>query len=224
MLEWLQQQGLDPAAISPRDLALRLVLSLVFGSLVAGVYRLTRHPAAEYSSFAGTLVLLSILIAIVTQVIGDNVARAFSLVGALSIVRFRTVVQDTRDTAFVIFAVVTGMAVGAANLLVAVSGLIVVAAAAWIYRPRTKHSRWQNEPSELSLKLAMELKLESCSEILSRYVAVSELTQVETAQRGAAIEYVYRLRLLEGADPAGLVLELNRIEGVQSVHLKQKVD
>ena len=50
--------------------------------------------------------LLSILIAMVTQVIGDNIARAFSLVGALSIVRFRTVVRDTQDTAYVIFAVV----------------------------------------------------------------------------------------------------------------------
>ena len=50
--------------------------------------------------------LLTILIAMVTMVIGNNMARAFGLVGALSIVRFRTVVEDTRDTAFVIFAVV----------------------------------------------------------------------------------------------------------------------
>ena len=55
----------------------------------------------EAESFTVTLVLLTILIAMVTQVIGDNVARAFSLVGALSIVRFRTVVRDTQDTAYV---------------------------------------------------------------------------------------------------------------------------
>ena len=67
----------------------------------------------EAESFVVTLVLLTILIAMVTQVIGDNVARAFSLVGALSIVRFRTVVRDTQDTAYVIFAVAVGMAVGA---------------------------------------------------------------------------------------------------------------
>ena len=66
----------------------------------------------EAESFTVTLVLLTILIAMVTQVIGDNVARAFSLVGALSIVRFRTVVRDTQDTAYVIFAVAVGMAVG----------------------------------------------------------------------------------------------------------------
>ena len=75
--------------------------------------------------------LLSILIAMVTQVIGDNVARAFSLVGALSIVRFRTVVRDTVDTAFVIFAVAVGMAVGANHPSVALSGIAIVGLAAW---------------------------------------------------------------------------------------------
>jgi hypothetical protein len=63
--------------------------------------------------FIPTLVLLTVLIALVTKVIGNNSARAFSLVGTLALFRFRTVVEDTRDTAFVIFAVVIGMAVGA---------------------------------------------------------------------------------------------------------------
>jgi len=89
------------------------------------------QPADEIaSSFPPTLVLLCVLIAMVTQVVGDNVARAFSLVGALSIVRFRTVVRDTEDTAYVIFAVVVGMAVGAGAPWVAVIGLAVVAVAA----------------------------------------------------------------------------------------------
>ena len=62
----------------------------------------------------------------VTQVIGSNVALAFSLVGALSIVRFRTVVRDTEDTAFVIFAMTAGMAVGAQNVVLALTGLVIV--------------------------------------------------------------------------------------------------
>ena len=88
-------------------IAIRLVSSLVLGAIVAWIYRKARKEPA--SSFTATLVLLSVLIAMVTQVIGDNVARAFSLVGALSIVRFRTVVRDTQDTAYVIFAVAVGM-------------------------------------------------------------------------------------------------------------------
>ena len=101
----------DPVAV----IVLRLIVAMVFGGVVAFVYRRARRVPG--GSFTTTLILLAILIAMVTQVIGDNVARAFSLVGALSIVRFRTVVRDTQDTAYVIFSVAVGMAVGAATLL-----------------------------------------------------------------------------------------------------------
>src|SRR5918995_1145186 len=111
----------------------RLIAALAMGTLVAVVYKWAR--SSETSSFTATLVFLSILIAMVTQVIGDNVARAFSLVGALSIVRFRTVVRDTQDTAFVIFSVGVGMAVGAGYPWLAVAGIVVVAIAAFAMKP-----------------------------------------------------------------------------------------
>ena len=98
------------------------------GALVAVIYKWAR--SSEASSFTATLVFLAILIAMVTQVIGDNIARAFSLVGALSIVRFRTVVRDTQDTAYVIFAVAVGMAVGAGHMGLALAGTAIVALAA----------------------------------------------------------------------------------------------
>jgi hypothetical protein len=104
----------------------------------AWIYRRTRKGAEISSSFPVTLVLLAILLAMVTQVIGDNVARAFSLVGALSIVRFRTVVRDTQDTAYVIFAVVVGMAVGANDLCVGIIGIGVVGLAAYLMMARAR--------------------------------------------------------------------------------------
>src|SRR2546430_10349771 len=90
-----------------------------------------------------------------TQVIGDNVARAFSLVGALSIVRFRTVVRDTQDTAFVIFAVIVGMASGANHLWVALIGISIVALAILILRPRGEFNTWAEDDSHLVVRLAM---------------------------------------------------------------------
>src|SRR4249920_3004272 len=130
---------------------LRLLASLVLGGVVAFIYRRARSETA--SSFTATLVLLSILIAMVTQVIGDNVARAFSLVGALSIVRFRTVVRDTQDTAYVIFAVVIGMAVGAHNLITGAIGLVIVAAAAFVMRPRAASASPASPPFLLHLRV-----------------------------------------------------------------------
>ena len=120
------------AAGGPLIVLARLVGSMLLGGVVAWIYQRTRPASDTSSSLSVTLVLLAILIAMVTQVIGDNVARAFSLVGALSIVRFRTVVRDTVDTAFVIFAVAVGMAAGAGHPSVAVSGIAVVGVAAWI--------------------------------------------------------------------------------------------
>src|SRR4029453_11848640 len=78
----------------PLAIFLRLIVAMVLGGVVALIYRRTRYASDTTSSLTGTLVFLSILNPTVTQVIGDNVARAFSLVGALSIVRFRTVVRD----------------------------------------------------------------------------------------------------------------------------------
>src|SRR5690242_10915511 len=130
MPEFLKSPFATGPNVSPWDVVVRLVLALFFGGAVAWVYCRSRRNEAIAPSFPTTLVLLSVLIAMVTQVIGDNVARAFSLVGALSIVRFRTVVRDTQDTAYVIFAVVVGMAVGAKNPWVALIGLAIVALAA----------------------------------------------------------------------------------------------
>src|SRR6476620_2397044 len=131
---------LAPFAAGPRVAPLlvlaRLVIAMVFGGVVALVYRRTRPADDVVTSFGVTLVLLTILIAMVTQVIGDSIARAFSLVGALSIVRFRTVVRDTQDTAYVIFAVVVGMAIGASDPWVAIIGIGVVGVTAFIMRPR----------------------------------------------------------------------------------------
>ena len=130
------QSLIDFEAVPPLVVLIRLVAALLLGGVVALVYRLTRSKSEVAPSFSATLVLLSILIAMVTQVIGDNVARAFSLVGALSIVRFRTVVRDTQDTAFVIFSVGVGMAVGAGYPWLAVAGIAVVSIAAFAMKPR----------------------------------------------------------------------------------------
>ena len=96
---------------------------------VAGALPMGTAGRGVPATFLTTLVLLATVIAMATQIIGDNVARAFSLVGALSVVRFRTVVKDTQDTAFVIFAVVVGMAAGANHLAVGLVGLVILCAA-----------------------------------------------------------------------------------------------
>ncbi|MCL6504191.1 MAG: DUF4956 domain-containing protein [Pirellulales bacterium] len=229
MPEWLQTLGMGPGVTSweqAAQFALSLVahlgLACVLGWLVAAVYRLTRRGESVAHTFPPTLVLLTVLIAMVTQVIGDNVARAFSLVGALSIVRFRTVVEDTHDIAFVIFAVVVGMAVGANHLLVAFVGLAVVGTAAILVQPRRQAAAWSEADARLTVRLAAGLRPEDVlSPVFDRYLTRHELTSGSTGRQGAALDFTYRVRLRAGVSATELVEELNRREGIQSVELNR---
>ena len=207
-------------ALSWAHVLVRLAAALVLGRVVAAVYNWTRLPTERTPSFPATLVLLSVLIAMVTQVIGDNVARAFSLVGALSIVRFRTVVRDTQDTAFVIFAVVIGMAVGGNNLPVAITGLVVVGAAAFWMNDRGQAAAPVAEVYELRVRAGLGRDLDSLiGPALGAHVVEHRLASLATARQGMSLEASYRVRLRGEASAGELVKALNRIEGVQSVEL-----
>lgn len=223
MPEFLKSAFHSSTTSAPLDILLRLCVALVFGAAVAWIYRRARGPIAASGSFPGTLVLLCVLIAMVTQVIGDNVARAFSLVGALSIVRFRTVVRDTQDTAYVIFAVVVGMAVGAQALWVAGLGLVVVGLAAW-FLCRTPGGGGELAPVWLlSVRVGLGLDYEALTAAtLAAHLEKRELMSVETARQGIALDVVYEAQLRHGADASALVKDLNRIEGVQNVSVKRR--
>ena len=206
------------------ETVLRLLASLVLGGVVALIYRRARSEGP--SSFTATLVLLSILIAMVTQVIGDNVARAFSLVGALSIVRFRTVVRDTQDTAYVIFSVAVGMAVGASNLWVALAGVAVVAIAAFSMKSQTPSPAEGAEPEQLPFHLQVRISLghdvnQLLGPTLDRYLRVRRVVEIATVKQGAATEISYSTALHQDDLAHELVTTLNRLDGVQSVTLQR---
>ena len=92
------------------EIVINMSVALVIGILLSVVYRLT-HTGLSYSqSFSQTVVFVSLIVAIVMMVIGGSLARAFALVGALSIIRFRTVLKDTKDMAYIFGALALGMA------------------------------------------------------------------------------------------------------------------
>lgn len=209
-------------------MVVRLVIALALGRVVAAVYRRSRPMGDEAESFVVTLVLLTILIAMVTQVIGDNVARAFSLVGALSIVRFRTVVRDTQDTAYVIFAVAIGMAVGANHPAVAICGLAVVAFAALVVmRPRksalSSGSGADGDfPFVLTIRIALGQDTEALlGPTLDRFLLARRLNSVGTSRQGLALDAAYAAEVRADQSPGQLVNALNGLDGVQSVTLRR---
>jgi uncharacterized membrane protein YhiD involved in acid resistance len=207
-------------------MSVRLVLAMVLGLAIAWVYRRARPANGEAESFGVTLVLLTILIAMVTQVIGDNVARAFSLVGALSIVRFRTVVRDTQDTAYVIFAVAIGMAMGANHPSVALCGLAVVGVTALLLRRRTAALPAATDdrlPFVLHVRMAIGQDADTLlNASLDQFVSARRLVSVTTARQGLSLDASYQASLRGDNHASALVNALNRIEGVQGVELQRR--
>jgi hypothetical protein len=220
MPDWLQTSLANGTEPAPVVLVWRIGMAMALGGAVAGIYRWARRGEIVRPTFLPTLVLLATVIAIATQVIGDNVARAFSLVGALSVVRFRTVVKDTQDTAFVIFAVVMGMASGANHLLAAAVGLGLVLAASLILWPRSNAaSAWHGTESSLSVRIALAASVRPAVEhLLAGASRRFSLVSLATARQGASLELSYRVLLRPSTDPA----ELNALEGVESIGLEQR--
>jgi len=223
MPDFLKSPFVNGPNVAPLDVLIRLVAALVLGGLVAWIYRRTRKSTEVAASFPVTLVLLSVLIAMVTQVIGDNVARAFSLVGALSIVRFRTVVRDTQDTAYVIFAVVVGMAVGANNIWVSLIGIVVVGLAAFVMMSRPGLIASSQPAFLLSLRVGLGHDLDKLlGGTLDAHLEERELLSIATARQGISLDVTYETRLRRDGSADELVKALNRVEGVQSVQLQRR--
>jgi len=223
MPDFLKAPFVNVLEIHPLDVLIRLCVALVLGGVVAWIYRRTRKSTEIAASFPVTLVLLSVLIAMVTQVIGDNIARAFSLVGALSIVRFRTVVRDTQDTAYVIFAVVVGMAAGANDLWVSLIGIGVVGLAAFLMMTRPGLIATSEPSFLLSLRVGLGHDLDKLlNDTLDAYLQERELMSIATARQGVSLDVTYETQLRPEGSAQELVKALNRVEGVQSVEFRRR--
>jgi uncharacterized membrane protein YhiD involved in acid resistance len=96
-----------------------LFIALVLSYLIALIYKRINRGQEDHQVIMHTLVLLSVTIAAAMMVIGNNLARAFGLVGAVSIIRFRTAVKSAKDMAFVFISIVVGMASGLGFWLIA---------------------------------------------------------------------------------------------------------
>ena len=222
MPAWINESLSNTQGYPGTVMAWRIASALLLGAATAGVYRWARRGQGAQATFLTTLVLLSVTIAMATQVIGDSVARAFSLVGALSVARFRTVVKDTQDTAFVILAVVVGMAAGANNAMVAIVGLGAVGLAAPLLWPPRRDPSLGGAEVEMKVRLAAAQDVRATAEqILATFAVRSTLLAIETARQGASIDLTYRVRLRPDVPPVQAAAELSRIAGVEGVEMRR---
>ncbi len=115
MDELIKESGIDlnlVSSVTTWDMITVLLLSVVLASAIAYTYVYTHSGISYSASFTQTIVFVAFTIALIMVIIGSNIAKAFALVGAMSIIRFRNPIKDSRDVAFLFMAMATGMAVG----------------------------------------------------------------------------------------------------------------
>lgn len=114
------------SAISIQQMLIAIALSFALSLFIVFIYRITYAGVSFSPSFAGCLIMISMVTTVVILVITSNVVLSLGMVGALSIVRFRTAVKDARDTAFLFWAIATGIICGAGYVTISVLSALLL--------------------------------------------------------------------------------------------------
>jgi uncharacterized membrane protein YhiD involved in acid resistance len=218
-MEFLNSLAPMGTTTSTLQVIANLILSCLLGIAVAIVYRVTNRNRATSESLLLTMIILSMVVALVMMVIGNSIARAFSLVGALSIIRFRTVVKDNRDIAYVFFALGAGMAAGVGNYPIAVWGvgtilLLLLLIDFMQFGAATKGVyllRLQAVPTDLSEESFMKL--------FKEYFSTHNRLATKTVRMGQYVEYSFLVRLKSGKTEQEVIAGLSMVEGMERVSL-----
>lgn len=113
-------------ALTIQDVLLNFVVAAVIGAVIFLSYRISHSGAAYSARFNVSLVMLTLVTTLVMNVIGNNIALSLGMVGALSIVRFRTAIKDPRDTAYIFWGIAVGICCGVSEYLIAGIGTAVI--------------------------------------------------------------------------------------------------
>lgn len=120
--EVLQQSG----SLETKDIIIRLLMSVLIGIFIMLSYKISHSKTLYSKKFNVSLFMLTILTAMVMTAIGNNIALSLGMVGALSIVRFRTAIKDSRDTVYIFWSIIIGICCGVGDYTVASVGTSVV--------------------------------------------------------------------------------------------------
>lgn len=195
---------------TPFSVACVLIAGLLVGIVIALVYKLTYRGVLYSPTFSLTLIMLTLVTAPVVMAIGSNVALSMGMVGALSIVRFRTAIKEPLDTAYMFWAITMGILLGAGQYLIAL--VVVVGIAIILLALSFVHFKTPN--SYLLVMHYDEYAEKDIEGELRRSVRFYRLRSKTVTRAGA--EVTYEVRMDHRSDIVGHMLDL---EGVHDATL-----
>ena len=199
------------SSVSLLDMALALILAFGIGLFIFFVYKKTYSGVMYSASFGTTLVALTMITTVVILAVTSNVVLSLGMVGALSIVRFRTAIKEPLDIAFLFWSIAVGIVLAAGMIPLAVIGSVIIGVILLVFVNRKSHVNpymvvlsCTDHTSELKAKEFLETKTLRC------------IVKSKTAQKGA-VELNMEIRLKD--DNTDFINALSDMEGVNSAIL-----
>ena len=212
-------QDLDVLPLTAPAVIAKISVAFICGWFIAWIYRKTYRGPGFSVSYSNTLILLAMATAVVIMVIGNNLARAFGLVGAMSIVRFRHAVKNTQDIVYVFFALAIGMAAGVGFYTIALVGSLFIGLIVFLLS-RSKHASPGRDDYLLQFNYRPGPdKVPPYQAILEGHCRKVTIINVRSLGDTDLIELSYYVRLRHKDRSEELVRDLNRTPGVQYVNL-----
>lgn len=196
-----------------------IISSIILGLIISVSYMKTNKKSGYNSGFITTLVMLPLIISIIILLVGNNVARAFSLAGAFSIIRFRSAPGDPKDISYVFFTLAVGLSCGMGYIGYAVIFTVVLCALMLILN-FFKFGVNKSESMELKITVPEDLNYEDAfKEILNNYTKAWKLDRIRTRDFGALFELNYKINLPENISQKKFLDELRCRNGNLNISL-----
>ena len=196
-----------------------ILSALILGLGISLIYILT-HKKEEYNtSFTITLIMLPAIIAMIILLVGNNVARAFSLAGAFSLIRFRSAPGDSKDIAYVFFTLGVGLACGMGYIGYAALFAFILCGVMIIL---TKLGFGNHRTSPMRLKIILPESMDYqgvFDNILKEYTTSCKLCKVKSTEYGSLFEITYDITMENMADSKGFIDKLRSKNGNMNVVL-----
>lgn len=206
-------------SLSPGVFLRNLVVALICGICISLIYRLISKSPNSARSFAGSLIFMTMIMAVVILVIGNNLARAFGLVGAMSIIRFRTAVKDVQDIVFIFFSLAVGMAAGIGLAMIAfistaLIGLVMVA----ISSIQSVSDQKRDYLLQFSYAPTSDTDTQYIP-VLQKYCNKHHLLNMKHFEHDGHIEMSFYIKFRDQAKKDGFIRELAGIDGVHTINI-----
>lgn len=202
---------------TPMEVVLNSLVAFVLGLVIAYTYKKTHQGLSYSQSFVLTIIFVTIIIGFVMMIIGNSLARAFALVGALSIIRFRTVVKDTKDTAYVFMALAVGMGAGTGNYFIALYATLFMSAIAWVLY---KFNFGVQRSSDFILRFYFDKTADDgYINYINEHSENSALLHMEPSGDDKKLYMTYDISLKEDVDMNDFIAVFNTMTGISEVVL-----